>query len=63
MTMNTSTPAGSIADLIALEHAAADEAHVTGLPLVHCQQYVQRNAALVASLAAQKASREEPSHA
>ena len=38
---------GSIADVIALEHAASDEAHVTGLPLVHCQQYVRRNAALV----------------
>jgi hypothetical protein len=42
--------AGSIADVIALEHAAADEAHVTGLPLEHCQQYVRRNAALVAEL-------------
>lgn len=42
--------AGSIADVIELEHAAADDAHVTGLPLVHCQQYVRRNAALVDAL-------------
>lgn len=42
--------AGSIADVIALEHAASDESHVTGLPLVHCQQYVRRNAALVEQL-------------
>jgi hypothetical protein len=38
---------GSIADLIAIEHAAGDEAHVTGLPLDHCQLYVRRNAALI----------------
>lgn len=43
-------PASSIADVIALEHAAGDEAHVTGLPLEHCQKYVRRNAALVAKL-------------
>lgn len=42
--------AGSIADVIALERAAGDEAHVTGLPLEHCQRYVRRNAALVAGL-------------
>lgn len=42
--------AGSIADVIALEHAAGDEAHVTGLPLEHCQRYVRRNAALVNGL-------------
>lgn len=42
--------AGSIADVIALEHAAGDEAHVTGMPLVHCQQYVRRNAALIEQL-------------
>lgn len=41
---------GSIADLIALEHAAGDEAHVTGLDLEHCQRYVRRNAALVRNL-------------
>ena len=41
---------GSIADVIALEHAAADEAHVTGLPLEHCQRYVRRNAALAAEM-------------
>lgn len=42
--------AGSIADVIAMEHAAGDEAHVTGLPLEHCQQYVRRNAAPAAEL-------------
>lgn len=42
--------ARSIADVIALEHAAGDEAHVTGLPLEHCQQYVRRNAALIRNL-------------
>ncbi len=40
--------AGSIADVIAIEHAAGDEAHVTGMPLEHCQRYVRRNAALAA---------------
>lgn len=48
--------AGSIADVISLEHAAGDEAHVTGLPLEHCQQYVRRNAALVAELVSQDRS-------
>lgn len=43
--------AGSIADAIALEHAAGDEAHVTGLSLEYCQWYVRRNAALAAELA------------
>lgn len=43
----------TIADLIDLEHAAADEAHVTGLPLEHCQQYVRRNADLIARLDAE----------
>lgn len=42
--------AGSIADVIDLEHAAAEEAHVTGLSIEHCQQYVRRNAALVDAL-------------
>lgn len=42
--------AGSVADVIELEHAAADEAHVTGLSLEHCQRYVRRNAALAAEL-------------
>lgn len=37
---------GSIADVIAIEHAAGDDAHVTGLPLEHCQRYVRRNAEL-----------------
>lgn len=41
---------GSIADVIALEHAAAEEAHITGLELEHCQKYVRRNAGLVAGL-------------
>ena len=48
--MYAARQAGSIADVIALEHAAGDEAHVTGLPLVHCQQYVRRNADLVKQL-------------
>lgn len=48
--MYAARQAGSIADVIALERAAGDEAHVTGLPLVHCQQYVRRNAALVKQL-------------
>jgi len=41
---------GSIWDVVALERAAGDEAHATGLPLVHCQQYVRRNAAHVEQL-------------
>lgn len=41
---------GSIANVIALEHAAGDEAHVTGMPLERCQRYVRRNAVLVAGL-------------
>jgi hypothetical protein len=41
---------GSIADVIALEHAAAEEAHITGLELEHCQKYVRRNAGMVAGL-------------
>ena len=40
----------SIADVIALEHAASDEAHITGLELEHCQKYVRRNARLVVNL-------------
>lgn len=40
----------SIADVIALEHAASDEAHITGLELEHCQKYVRRNTLLVAGL-------------
>ena len=42
----------SIAQVIAAEHAAADEAHVTGLDIAHCQQYIKRNAALVEKLTA-----------
>lgn len=37
---------GSIADVIAIEHAAADEVHLTGLELARCQQ----KARLVAGL-------------
>lgn len=44
--MYAARKAGSIADVIAMERAAGDEAHVTGLPLVHCQRYVRRNAEL-----------------
>lgn len=48
--MYAARQAGSIWDVVALERAAGDEAHVTGLPLVRCQQYVRRNAALVEQL-------------
>ena len=48
--MYAARQAGSIAEVIALEHAAGDEAHVTGLPLVHCQPYVRRNSDLVEQL-------------
>lgn len=41
---------GSIADVIALERAAADEVDLTGLELARCQQNVRQKARLVAGL-------------